>query len=169
MPDTPAGRLRRRTTLRRRVKRWLWREAAFLAALIRHLRWRFLILLLLLTAGGALFVTLSPEPKPSLVEAVYMTWSLVFGQPPGAFPFHPVLQALFFLVPILGLTIIVEGIIDLARVLRDRTHYERSWCQAMAQTLSDHIILVGLGRLGYRTWQLLNNLDEAVVVIESRA
>jgi voltage-gated potassium channel len=169
MPGNAAGRLRRRLSLRRRVKRWLWREAAFLAALLRHLRWRFAILLLLLVVGAMLFMTLAPADHPTLAGAIYATWSLVFGQPPGPFPGHPVLQALFFLVPILGLTIIVEGIIDLARVLRDRSHYERSWCQAMAQTLSDHIVLVGLGRLGYRTWQLLNALDEAVVVIESRA
>ena len=168
MPTSASGRLRRRLSRRRRIKRWLWREAAFLAALARHLRWRFVLLVLLLVTGAALFNTLDPDGYRSLPQAIYATWSLVFGQPPGSFPTHPVLQALFFLVPILGLTIIVEGIIDLARVLRDRSHYERSWCQAMAQTLSDHIILVGLGRLGYRTWQLLSALDEAVVVIEAR-
>jgi voltage-gated potassium channel Kch len=169
MPHEAYQRLRRRRTRRVRLKRWLWREASFLAAVGRHLRWRFAILLLLLVTGGLLFIVLDPEARLSPVEAIYTTWSLVFGQPPGPFPHHPVLQALFFLVPILGLTIIIEGIIDLARVLRDRTHYERSWCQAMAHALSGHIVLVGLGRLGFRTWQLLNDLDEPVVVIESRA
>jgi Trk K+ transport system NAD-binding subunit len=35
--------------------------------------------------------------------------------------------------------------------------------------MSDHVILVGLGRLGYRTFRLLRSLGERVVVIELNA
>jgi Trk K+ transport system NAD-binding subunit len=36
----------------------------------------------------------------------------------------------------------------------------------MAHSMSNHIVLVGLGRLGYRTFRLLSKLGEPVVVIE---
>lgn len=39
----------------------------------------------------------------------------------------------------------------------------------MAQSMSDHIVLVGMGRLGYRTYRLLRRLNQAVVVIERQA
>ena len=39
----------------------------------------------------------------------------------------------------------------------------------MAQSMSDHIVLVGMGRLGYRTYRLLKRLNQAVVVIERQA
>jgi Trk K+ transport system NAD-binding subunit len=39
----------------------------------------------------------------------------------------------------------------------------------MAQSMSGHIVLVGLGRLGYRTFLLLRRLGEQVVVIERDA
>jgi len=70
----------------------------------------------LLGIGGILFLRFEPEKDHSPIEAIYVTWSLVFGQPAEAFPSSPLLQALFFLVPIIGLTIIIEGIIDLAEI-----------------------------------------------------
>jgi Trk K+ transport system NAD-binding subunit len=73
---------------------------------------------------------------------------------------------LFFVVPILGLTVIIEGIVDFSLLLRDRRRCERSWCKIMAQSLSDHVVLIGLGRLGYRVFHLLRRLGEHVVVIE---
>ena len=42
--------------------------------------------------GGALFIWFEPEKGHSLPEAMYFAWSLVFGEPPEAFPRSPVLQ-----------------------------------------------------------------------------
>jgi Trk K+ transport system NAD-binding subunit len=76
------------------------------------------------------------------------------------------LQSLFFVVPILGLTVIIEAIIDMATMLRDRSRCERSWCVMMTSSMSDHIVLVGIGKLGYKTFHLLRRLGQSVVVIE---
>jgi voltage-gated potassium channel len=149
-------------TLRER----LWREWCFARVVWRHSRLRLLILALVLLGGGSLFVLLEPEKRHSLPKATFMAWSLAFGQPPEEFPASPPLQALFFVIPVLGLTVVIEGIVDLAFVLRDRRRSERGWCKMMASSLSDHIVLVGLGKLGYRTYQLLRGLGQTVVVIE---
>ena len=53
---------------------------------------------------------------------------------------------MFFLIPILGLTVIIEGIIDFALMMRDRRRYERSWCIMLASSFKDHVVLVGFGR-----------------------
>jgi len=147
----------------------LWREWCFLRVVLRHFRLRFLLMVLILVGGGAAFTWFEPEKRHSLPQAVYFSWSLVFGEAPEAFPPSPVLQALFFLVPILGLTVIIEGIVDLAFVLRDRRRWERGWCAMMAESLSGHVVLVGLGKLGFRTYTLLRELGETVVVIERDA
>lgn len=124
-------------------------------------------MLLILTIGGYLFMMFEPSKRHSLIEAMYYVFSLIFGEPPETFPEDSrTLQALFFIVPILGLTVIIEGIIDFAMMLRDRKRSERSWCMTMAKSFSDHIVLVGFGRLGFRTFTLLRKLGEAVVVIE---
>lgn len=147
----------------------LWREWCFLRAAARRFRGRLLLLFMLLCGGGLLFKFLEPECNHSYAQAVYCTWSLIFGEPPEAFPRSAVLQVLFFVLPVVGLVVIIEAIVDFAFLIRDRRRNERSWCNIMATALSNHIILIGLGKLGYRTFLLLRRLGEAVVVIEQHA
>ena len=144
----------------------LWREWCFLRAVFKHFRVLLVVMFVLLFGGALAFMWLEEEKHHSLSRGLYFTWSLIFGEPPEAFPSHPVLQTLFFLVPIVGLIVVIEGILEFAFILRDRRRSERSWCQTMAQSMSNHIVLIGMGRLGFRTFLLLRKLGEAVVVIE---
>ncbi len=154
----------------RRKPSWrvrLWREWCFARVALWHARVNFLLLGLLLGGGAVLFRWAEPEKHHSLPRALYYTWLLIFGQPPEEFPRSPLLQALFFLVPLIGLLVIIEGLVDFSLVLRDRRRHERSWCRIMAAALTHHVVLVGLGKLGYRTFRLLRQLGEPVAVIES--
>lgn len=153
------------TTPGGRARWWIWREWCFARALARRLAWRAALLLVLLMTAGLLMWSFS-EARPTLVEAVYGAWTLAFAQPPGPFPPHPVLRVVYFVMPLLGLTVIIETLIGMADMVRDRRRSERGWCTTMAQALSDHIVLVGMGKLGYRTFRLLRRLGERVVVIE---
>ncbi len=147
----------------------LWREWCFWKAALRHFRVRLGFLLAVLLAGGLLFKYLEPEKNHTLAEAAYYTWSLIFGEPPESFPRHPVLQVLFFLVPVIGLTVIIEGMVDLALLVRDRRRNERIWSEMMTSVLKNHVVLVGAGRLGYRTFLQLRQMGEDVVIIERDA
>lgn len=127
---------------------------------------RFAILAVVLVAGALCFMRFEPEHKLPFFKALYFTYSLIFGQSPEPFPRHPVLQTLFFLVPLVGLTVIIEGIVETATLVRDRQRNERAWCRIMAGSMRDHVIVVGLGRLGYRTWTVLRQLSIPTVVLE---
>jgi Trk K+ transport system NAD-binding subunit len=133
---------------------------------LRHFRVRLLLLALILVTGAMLFKRFEPEKRHSLAEATYYTFSLIFGEPPEAFPRARTLQTLFFIVPILGLTVIIEGIVDFTLILRDRRRFEKRWCVMLSSSFKNHIVLVGFGRLGFPTFQILRRLGEAVVVIE---
>lgn len=150
------------------ASRW-WREWCFLKVVYAHVRVRVAIIAAVLLAGAWLFRVLEPERRHSFLRAIHCTWCLIFGEPPEEFPQNPVLQGLFFLLPVLGLTVIIEAIVDLAFTLRDRRRSERSWCTMMANSLSNHVVLVGFGKLGFRTYGLLRRLNEPVVVIEKNA
>lgn len=160
------GQLRLPGRAARRLAGRLWREWCFARVVFRHISIRLLLMFALLLGGGLLFKHLEPEKQHSLPKAMYYTWSLVFGQGPEDFPTAPVLQALFFVVPALGLSVILEAIVDCTLILRDRRRNERNWCKIMAASLSNHVILVGLGKLGYRAFLLLRQLGEQVVVVE---
>jgi len=153
----------------RRARFRVLREWCFLCTAARNLAPRTAILFGVLLGGAALFQQFETSRPVSLVEGMYYTWSLVFAEPPEAFPQSAALRAMFFIVPVLGLTVIIEGIVDLAFLLRDRRRYERNWCKRMAASMSGHVVLVGFGKLGYRVFQLLRRLGEYVVVIERNA
>lgn len=144
----------------------LWTEWCFFRVCERHFRVRLLIMVAVLVGGALMFRGLEPEKGHSFLKAMHMTYLLIFGEPPEDFPTAPWLQVLFFLIPIIGLTVIIEGIIDFALILRDRRRFERSWTIMLSHAMHDHVILVGLGRLGYRTYSTLRRLGEPVVVIE---
>lgn len=148
--------------------RW-FREWCFLKVVARHFALRMVLLVSLLLLGGLLFMRFEPEKNHSLARASYYTFALVFGEPPEAFPESWVLRSLFFIVPIIGLTVIIEGLIDFAFMLRDRRRSERVWCNMLASSYRDHIVLVGFGRLGFQTYRLLRKLGEPVIVIERDA
>jgi Trk K+ transport system NAD-binding subunit len=145
----------------------LWREWCFIRMAIRQMWWRFALMMVILAGGGLLFQHFDPEQDLSLAQAMFYSWSLIFGEPPEAFPQVMVLRAMFFIMPVLGLTVILEGILYFAGLVRDRRRYERNWCVIMATSMSNHIVLVGLGRLGWQAFRLLRRLGESVVVIES--
>lgn len=147
----------------------LWRELCFWRVVLRRVLPRAAVILGILAAAGAAFHHLDSVRRP-FIESLWFAWLLIFAEPPGPLPRHSlVLQAVFFVLPVLGLVLIIEGIVDIALVVRDRGRSETGWCVAMANSLSEHIVLVGLGRLGYRTYRLLRALGEAVVVIEREA
>ncbi len=146
-----------------------WRSWIFLRVAFAHFRNRLLLTGCILLGGAILFRLLEPERVGTLSKAAFYTWSLFFGEPPDEFPRPLLLQIMFFIIPVLGILIVLESIVEFALMLRDRRHSERRWCVAMASHLSDHIVLVGLGKLGVRTFRLLRKLGEPVVVIERNA
>lgn len=144
-----------------------WREWCFWRVVGRKFRIRFLFLGIVLLGGAFAFRWAEPDKHQTLLKGVYCTWSLIFGEQPQEYPEHsPLLQAMFFIIPVLGLVGIIEAIVEFSLLVRDRRRAERSWCVMMAQSMKNHIVIVGLGRLGYRTFKLLHALGEPIVVIE---
>lgn len=140
-----------------------WREWCFARSVIERLWIRFAVLGLVLIAGALLFRRFEGH---SFAQSLYYTFLLIFGEPPQDFPDRWPLRLLFFLVPIVGLTVIIEGVVELATLVRDRRRNERAWCRIMAESMHDHVILVGLGRLGFRTYTVLRQLGVPMVVLE---
>jgi voltage-gated potassium channel len=144
----------------------LWREWCFAKAVARRFGIRAAIIAAILFAGAGLFLWCEPESDHTFTEALFLTWALVFGEPPKDFPRSPLLQAVLFIVPALGLTVIIEGLVEFSLMVRDRRRVERNWCIMMGASMKDHVILVGLGRLGFLIFRLLRKLGVSVIVLE---
>ncbi len=146
-----------------------WREWCFIRVVVSRFRFRFAIMLGVIGLGGFAFECFQPEKNRSIWEGMYRVWSLILGQPPEDFPNSLPIRIFTFLIPVIGVTLIIAWIVDFAVMMGDRKRCERSWCVMMASSLSDHIVLVGLGKLGYRVYRLLRQMGEPIVVIERNA
>lgn len=167
MPLTP--RIESLRVKRRVFGGWRWklfRETCLVRALARQLRLRIALLLLVLLSGGSVFYLVPNGSSGSFLDAVYAAFGLVFGDHPPTLPRHWLLGAMHFLLPAVGLGVVLEGIVGIAAVVRDRSLNERAWSIVMAESLSNHVILIGLGKVGYRTYRTLHRLGIPVVVID---
>jgi len=123
--------------------------------------------------GGILydfFARLFGEPVNSLVESIYTVLTLTFLQPPNRdFPNHIILQLFHFMMPIVGIVVLAQGLADFGSLLFNRRSRSKEWEMAVASTFNKHIILVGLGHLGYRIALQLHKMGEQFVVLEFSA
>jgi len=120
--------------------------------------------------GGLLYDWISKianEPVYSLSESIYIVLTSTFLQPPNRdFPHHPVLQLFHFIMPVIGLVALAQGLADFASLLFNRRTRSKEWEMAVASTLNKHIVIIGLGHLGYRVVMKLHEMGEQVAVIE---
>jgi Trk K+ transport system NAD-binding subunit len=150
--------------------RWhLFREWCFARTVAKRLGWRLVVLVACLLGGAALIRELEPEKGHGLLEAVYHAWFLLLGNPTEDVPASPFLKVVFFLLPLAGLMIVIESLVELSVIVRHRQEAEQPWNRIMASSMSDHVVLVGVGRLGYSTFMLLRKLGQPVVVIDRDA
>ncbi len=151
---------------RYRTVRAVWRDTR---VLVREFQGSLLAFLGMLLGGGMLYYLLAQhagEPLPSPAESVYHILGLVFLQPIEPFPRAWYLQLFFFLSPLLGLSILAQGITDFGVMLFNRRARGKTWEVAVASLFKNHIVLVGMGHLGFRVLQMLTEMGNDVVVVE---
>jgi len=125
---------------------------------------------LILLGGGWAYHSLAQqahEARPaSLVEGMFLVLSMIFLQANADFPSVWYLQIFFFLMPLLGFIILSQGVADFGALLFNRRARGEAWQVAIAETFTDHIVIVGLDHLGFRIARALHELDEKFIAIE---
>jgi Trk K+ transport system NAD-binding subunit len=126
--------------------------------------------LLLIGTLYLLFGYTPAEARPSSVaEAAYQTIQLLALQTSLRYPSDPLGAALFFITPLLGLALVFQSVLNFGRLLLDKASRREQWQVALASTFRGHVIVCGLGRVGYRAAALLRETGFEVVVIERDA
>lgn len=156
--------------MKRQLRRTLHAQLRDLRVLLRE-SWVSLALFLTIVTGGALlfhFFYIHPETghHPSFIEALHATFALVFFETLLPFPGQWYLQALFFVVPILGLAVVADGLLRFGSALLNKQARGQKWQVAMASTYSNHVIVCGMGRVGYRVTLQLLEFGRDVIGIE---
>jgi Trk K+ transport system NAD-binding subunit len=128
------------------------------------------IFTLAVLGGGTSYYYLSilaGEPLDSLLEAIYQVLSMTLLQNAGSFPDTWYLGLYYFIMPVIGIILLAYGVTDFGVMLFNRRARGKEWEIAVASTFNNHIILVGLGHLGYRVAEELLNSEQDLVIIEA--
>ncbi len=151
-----------------RLRQWKagWRDTLIL---LREFRTPLFIFTVTMVGGGVAYAAIAKsvgEPVHSLAEAIYTVLTATFLQPIGEFPNYFVLQLFHFVMPVVGVVILAQGLADFGSLLFNRRARSKEWEMAVASTMNNHIVLIGLGHLGYRVAQRLYEMGENIAVIE---
>jgi Trk K+ transport system NAD-binding subunit len=144
-----------------------WRDARLL---LGEFGIPLLIFLLIILFGGIGYYFLSAqagEPLGNPLEGVYQVLTMTFLQTGGNFPHTWYLGVFYFIMPVIGLIILAQGVAEFSVMLFNRRARGKEWEIAVASTYNKHVILVGLGHLGFRVAQEIYNMAQDVVLIEA--
>jgi len=156
--------------MKRAVRQWkaTWRDTIIL---LNEFRAPLILFTVAVIGGGFAYAAIAdlvnePVQGLGLSEAIYIVLTAAFLQPAGDFPKYFGLQLFHFLMPVVGIVILAQGLADFGSLLFNRRARSKEWEMAVASTMNNHIVLVGLGHLGYRVAQRLHEMGESVVVVE---
>jgi Trk K+ transport system NAD-binding subunit len=157
---------KKRTTLVSRSARAGWRDTSLL---LREFRDPLLLFLLAIVGSGLAYYILAAyygEPLSNPVEAVFLVLASTFLESLGDFPHAFLLQMFHFIMPVIGMVTLAHGLADFGTLFFNRRARAKEWEMAVASTFSNHIILIGLGHLGFRVASQLHDMEQDVVAIE---
>jgi Trk K+ transport system NAD-binding subunit len=141
----------------------------FAGYLLWEFRWPLGVFWGLVLLAGLAFHLGYDKKSVGYFEACNDVFFLMFAQPQIEFPGTWYLQPFFFLLPIIGLGAVADSMVRLGYLVFARKRNLPEWQRMLASLYRNHVIVVGVGKVGYRVIQGLTALGEAVVAVERRA
>lgn len=129
-------------------------------AALKKVRWALLMLTLVLVGGTLLFWLNGAYPNP-LLSLIYVLNLITLQAAPADFPQQAGWQIISGVLLFGGVIALAGGAASVIQLISDSKEQQL----ALASTFSDHIIVCGIGRVGYRVIQELLGFGEQVVGI----
>jgi voltage-gated potassium channel len=153
-----------------KYKRMLRAQLRDVLVLVQESRNSLVIFIAIIIIGTLAFhfdyIFPGTNQRISLSQALYATFTLIFFSPEIPYPEKWYLQALFFIIPIFGLGAVVDGVLRFGGALLSKQSRGQKWQVAMASTYRDHVIVCGVGKLGYRVILELLKFEKEIIAIE---
>jgi voltage-gated potassium channel len=115
------------------------------------------------------FTSLYRTPDGAMIkwgEALHHVYFLLFGQPSLPYVDNWIIEALNILIPPLGLATVVDGGVRFAYLFFAKHRLDKEWIEVITESMRDHIVVCGAGRVGYRVVEQLLKIGAQVVVVE---
>lgn len=99
--------------------------------------------------------------------ALYAVYTQLFFEPTEELPHSLVGRLVLWVTPVAGVFLIAEGLLKVGASLFDLAARREVWVKLMSEQMRGHVVVCGLGQVGYRVVQELRGLGEDVVCVES--
>jgi Trk K+ transport system NAD-binding subunit len=106
------------------------------------------------------------EPRADFGADLYGMYTQIFFEPTRELPRSPIARVVFWITPLLGAGLILRGVVRVGGSLFDAEERHKLWVKIMSERMKDHIIVCGLGHVGIRVVESLQQLGAPVVAIE---
>lgn len=110
----------------------------------------------------------SGEKIADFGESLFAMYTLLFFEPTEALPQAPIARALFWVTPLAGFVLIAEGLYKVGGALFDREARRDVWVRIMSERMHGHVVVCGLGHVGFRVVEELRDGGVEIVAIERK-
>lgn len=151
----------------RQIRRRLIAEWRHLRILAHEFRSSLVILVATCALSSTLLHYYYPRAKGPMEwgEAFFHTVHSLAASPTIDYPAGTKLTILFNILPVVGLLLLADTIARLGSLLFQRRSQHKEWQILLASTYRNHVVVCGLGHVGYRVVQhLLRSQIECVVL-----
>lgn len=162
-----------RRGLRQRLRTRALAELLYFGRSLRSIARPLLMLATVLGTGATLLRAYGSDDagRPlSWTTAIFQSYGLLLSEHldprPGV---HPVLQVIQYLWPILGVLLLAEGLVKLGISVFRKEENREAWVEILARASRGHVILCGVGNVGFRTLEELVALGEMVIAVDRDA
>jgi voltage-gated potassium channel len=151
-----------------RFFRALWRDTQ---ALWGEFQRPILAFVLVTIVGGFVYGELHAlagyTPIP-LIDRPYIMLQLMTLQASLDIPPEWYLIAFWYVLPLVLIFIVGNGVADFVRLFFNRQGRQNAWREALVSTYRNHVIVLGAGHVGLRVIRTLAEMEVDVVVIDSK-
>jgi Trk K+ transport system NAD-binding subunit len=138
----------------------------FAGYLLWEFRWTLGVFATLVLGGGLILHLCYHREPVAYGRACYAVFLMIFLASGLEFPDEWYLQPFFFLLPIVGLGAVADSVVRLAYLVFTKKQRLPEWQRMVASLYRNHIVVVGVGKVGYQIIKGLVALDENVVAVD---
>lgn len=143
----------------------LQRKLRFCFIFFNKFKGSLICLLFMVVGGGYLLHTAYPD-KLAITDAMFEAFAAlcfeIIQEPP--YPWY--VQIFLYLAPVVGIYVIADSISTLSNIFLGNKRQLQEWWSMVAASYQNHVVVCGVGKVGYRIINELLRMGESVVGIE---
>lgn len=97
---------------------------------------------------------------------LYTVYRQLFFEPIDALPGRTIPRTIVWLTPLVGVVLVAQGLVKVGATLFEASARRSLWERIMTDQMKNHVVVCGLGHVGYRVVEELLRVGEEVVGLE---